>query len=49
MEDAVFVQGVGKDVRDRSRSGDVGIGEDHLNRNLSERRSSYGDCETGGN
>ena len=48
VEFAVLVQGEGKDLRDRSCSGLVAIGEDHLNRNLSGRRSCYGDCETGG-
>ena len=48
VEDAVLAQGVGKDLRDRSCSGLVGISEDYLNRNLSGRRSWYGDSETGG-
>ena len=47
VEDVVLVQGVGKDLRDRSCSGLVGISEDYLNRNLSGRRGCYGDSETG--
>ena len=46
VEDAVLVQEVGKDLRDRSCRGLIGIGEDNLHRNLSGRRSYYGDCET---
>ena len=48
VEDVVLVQGVGKDLCDRSCSGLVGISEDYLNRHLSGRRSCYGDSETGG-
>ena len=35
VEDAVLVQEAGKDLRDRSCSGLIGIGEDHQYRHLS--------------
>lgn len=46
--DAVLVQGLMEDLRDCGCSGLVGIGEDHLNRNLIGPRGCYVNCETGG-